>query len=94
MQEGLLEAQGHEKLPALVQSRVAQIGAKPRFRKVQVDSWRLLLPGSKTPFAPSLNHFREFPTFGPLSQDGLVWRKKNFGQIAVRRGSYESLILG
>ena len=28
----------------------------------------LSLPGSKRPFAPSRNHFREFPIFDPLSQ--------------------------
>ena len=34
-------------------------------RLVQSDLGRHLFPGSKTPVAPSPNHFREFPMFRP-----------------------------
>ena len=55
-----------EKPLALVQNGVAL--AQKRFCKVQKALGRPLLAGSKTPCAPSRSHFREFPTFDPLSQ--------------------------
>ena len=73
-----------------------------RFRKVQETLARPLLPGSKRPFAPSRNHFREFPIFDPLSQAAwfatlvvpFFWKGGGgFGHLLVSRvamGSQES----
>ena len=63
--KGLLDS-GSEKSLALVQNRVAPV--QNRFRKVQETLGRPLLPGCERPFAPSRNHFGEFPIFDPLSQ--------------------------
>ena len=57
--KGVLDP-GCQSLLALVQKRVA-----PVQNRVWVVQKTLGLPGSKTPFAPSPNHFWEISIFGP-----------------------------
>ena len=61
--KGLL-GQGRQRPLALVQKRVAPV--QNRVLVVQKTLGRPLLPGSKTPFAPSPIHFGHFGGFGPL----------------------------
>ena len=63
--KGLL-GQGRQRPLARVQNRVAPV--QNRVLVVQKTLGRPLLPGSKTPFAPSPNHFWEFSIFRPLWQ--------------------------
>ena len=60
--KGVLDP-GCQSLLALVQKRVAPV--QNRVWVVQKTLGRPLLPGSKTPFAPSPNHFWEISIFGP-----------------------------
>ena len=60
--KGVLDA-GCQSLLALVHKRVAPV--QNRVWVVQKTLGRPLLPGSKTPFAPSPNHFWEISIFGP-----------------------------
>ena len=74
--KGVLDP-GNKGLLALVQKRVAPV--QNRVWVVQKTLGRPLLPGSKTPFAPSPNHFWEISIFGPSprTSGSQLWRGVN-----------------
>ena len=83
--KGVLDP-GCQSLLALVQKRVAPV--QNRVWVVQKTLGRPLLPGSKTPFAPSPNHFWEISIFGPSPRTlgSQFW--KSSGIFLAKLGSH------